>query len=136
MSDQEIERQLAEEAADIEHQWERGEKNSAPFYRNRPRSEPSLLYNLRMPASRLEQLRQLAEGAGVRPSALMRQWVIERLDREAGGDVAPDPRVQEAVRLELERAGLMSLTEALRASVEAAKRDRAAERPPRRRRAS
>src|SRR5258708_15022203 len=107
MNEQEIEQRLAREAADIEERWERGEKPSAPLHPNRPRSEPSLLYNLRMPASRLEQLRQLADLAGVPPSTLMRQWVIERLDQELEGEIAPDPRIQRAIRLELERAGLV-----------------------------
>lgn len=136
MSEQEIDRQLAEESEGIEARWERGEEATAPLHRNRPRSEPSLIYSLRMPASRLEQLRTLAERAGVPTSALMRQWVMERLDVEAAGGVVPDPRVQRAVRLELERAGLVNdeLMEALRAAVEIEKERRAAEKPPSRRR--
>ena len=107
MSDQEIDQRLAQEAADIEERWARGQKASRRLHRNRPRAEPSLLYNVRMPASRLEQLRDLARREGLPPSTLMRQWVIERLDQELASDVAPDPRIQRAIRLELERAGLI-----------------------------
>jgi hypothetical protein len=85
-----------------------------------------MLYNLRVPASRLEQLRRLAERAGVPPSTLTRQWVTERLDQGASGDLAPDPRLQYAVRLELQPAGpgeegVWSLMEALKMSLEAAR---------------
>jgi hypothetical protein len=46
-----------------------------------PRAEkPSQVYSIRIPVDRLEQLRGVAEDQGVPPSALMRQWVLERLD--------------------------------------------------------
>lgn len=38
-----------------------------------------------MPPEYVDRLRRLAELSGVRPSALMRRWVIERLD-EAGNE--------------------------------------------------
>jgi hypothetical protein len=60
-----------------------------------------------MPEDRLEQLRRLADEAGMPTSTLMRQWLLERLEGELAGEVPPDPRVQRAVRLELERAGLI-----------------------------
>jgi hypothetical protein len=107
VNEENIEELVAKEAADIEEGWERGEKPSAPLHRNRPRGEPSVIYNVRMPAGRLEQLRQLADQAGVPPSTLMRGWVLERLDRELAREVEPDPRVRMAIRLELERAGLI-----------------------------
>jgi hypothetical protein len=44
--------------------------------------EPSQVYSLRMPAKLLDQLRRLAEEEDIEPSALMRLWVIERLDAE------------------------------------------------------
>lgn len=45
-------------------------------------SEASQVYSVRIPVERLEQLRQLAEERGVRPTALLREFVIDRLDRE------------------------------------------------------
>ncbi|MBV9313368.1 MAG: hypothetical protein JO100_06370 [Pseudonocardia sp.] len=35
-----------------------------------------------MPAERLAELRAVAEAFGEQPSALMRRWVLERLDAE------------------------------------------------------
>ena len=71
-----------------------------------------------MPASRLEQLRLLAERHGVPPSTLMRRWVIERMDEEAADEDSADPRVQRAVRMELDRIGLTAdLIETLRSSM-------------------
>lgn len=40
------------------------------------------VFQLRLPALRIEQLRRLAEERGVSPSALAVDWVVERLDRE------------------------------------------------------
>ncbi len=44
--------------------------------------EASQVYSVRIPVERLEQLRRLAEGRGVRPTALLRQFVVDRLDQE------------------------------------------------------
>jgi hypothetical protein len=40
------------------------------------------VFQLRLPALRIEQLRRLAEERGVSPGALVVDWVIDRLDRE------------------------------------------------------
>ena len=40
------------------------------------------VFQLRLPALRIEQLRRIAEDRGVSPGALAVDWVIERLDRE------------------------------------------------------
>ena len=40
------------------------------------------MFQLRLPALRLEQLRRIAEERGVSPGSLAVDWVIERLDRE------------------------------------------------------
>lgn len=40
------------------------------------------VFQLRLPALRIEQLRRIAEERGVSPGALAVDWVIERLDRE------------------------------------------------------
>jgi len=75
---------LAREAAEAEARAEaeeRGDIAPAPGQRGRKRAEdPSQVYAVRIPVSRLRRLRELAEEMGVAPSALIRQWVIERLD--------------------------------------------------------
>ncbi len=45
-------------------------------YRRRA-SKTSPVYGLRLPAERIEQLRQIAQARGVEPSVLARQWVID-----------------------------------------------------------
>lgn len=44
--------------------------------------DASQVYSVRIPVERLEQLRRLAEDRRVRPTALLRQFVLERLDQE------------------------------------------------------
>jgi hypothetical protein len=55
-----------------------------PYVRHvrRPRRDPSQVYTLRIPVDRLAKLRQVVHADGVEPSALMRQWVLDRLDAE------------------------------------------------------
>jgi hypothetical protein len=49
------------------------------------------VYSVRIPVRKLDQLRQRAAQQGVAPSALMRQWVIERLEADEGVQrTAPD----------------------------------------------
>lgn len=38
------------------------------------------VYSLRLPAERIEQLRDQAEARGIDASALARQWIVEQLD--------------------------------------------------------
>ncbi|OLT20808.1 hypothetical protein BJF78_35020 [Pseudonocardia sp. CNS-139] len=52
------------------------------------------VFQLRLPALRIEQLRRLAEERGVSPGALAVDWVIERLDRE-DTPTGPLPVVEE-----------------------------------------
>lgn len=52
------------------------------FVRARPSREPSQIYSIRLPVSAIEQLRCLALTEGEAPTALLRQWVLERLDTE------------------------------------------------------
>jgi hypothetical protein len=71
---------LAEEAEEAE---ERRDEPGGKLYRKaRPAREPAQVYSVRMPVERLEQLRQAAEREGTTPSALMRRWILERLDQE------------------------------------------------------
>jgi hypothetical protein len=68
----------AEERADAE---ERGEITPAPGQRGRRRAaDPSQVYAVRIPVSGLRKLREAADSLNTQPSALIRQWVMERLD--------------------------------------------------------
>lgn len=54
------------------------------FTRARRQSkDASQVYSVRIPVDKLEELRSLAEARGVQPTALMRQFVLERLEIEA-----------------------------------------------------
>ena len=73
------------------------------YVRNRTRAkDPSQVYSLRIPVHRLEELRLVAVAAGLEPSVLMRQWVLERLDaeRSARGEATD----RELMSAKLERA--------------------------------
>lgn len=77
---------LAREAAEARQVAEAedcGEVAPAPGQRARRQPvEPSQVYSLRIPVERLAELRRLADERGVAPTALLRQFVLERLDRE------------------------------------------------------
>jgi hypothetical protein len=106
---------LAEEA---EHAEQHRDDELTPGHRRaRPPREPAQVYSLRIPVDRLEQLRRLTAEKHMTPSALMRSWVLERLDAEASAEasgrvVVGDPEagltalLREVVREELERAGV------------------------------
>jgi hypothetical protein len=79
-----IQQMLAREAAEAEARAdaeERGEIAPAGGQRGRRRAaDPSQVYAVRIPVSKLRKLRELAERLDVPPTALIRRWVIERLD--------------------------------------------------------
>ncbi|MGH7882432.1 MAG: hypothetical protein ACREN8_05940 [Candidatus Dormibacteraceae bacterium] len=106
MKNKEIAEMIAREAADAEAQEAAGQTPDGPYHRPRPAKDPSEVYSVRMPISRLEQLRQIAEQERTNPSTLIRKWVLDRLDQK-GQDQVVDTRMRRAVRLELERAGLI-----------------------------
>jgi hypothetical protein len=60
------------------------EEDGQRYHRPRPPKEPSQVYSVRIPVDRLEQLRRVAEQRHLPPSALLRDWVVQRLDTEAG----------------------------------------------------
>jgi hypothetical protein len=84
---------LAREAADAEARAEAEERGEvAPTHGQRGRkhaADPSQVYAVRIPLSKLRKLRELAEQLDTPPTALIRQWVIERLDA-AEADAAAD----------------------------------------------
>jgi hypothetical protein len=104
MSDSSIRDMLAREAAEAEARAdaeERGEVEPARGQRGRrPATDPSQVYAVRIPVSRLRELRAVADQIGVPPTTLIREWVIERLDKmhddavvviESGASAAESP---------------------------------------------
>ena len=62
---------------------EKGKLDELPFTRlRRYAKEPSQVYALRIPVSRLAAIRWLADRRDEQPTALLREWVLERLDEE------------------------------------------------------
>jgi len=73
-------REAAEALARAEAE-ERGEAVPMPGQRGRKRaSDPSQVYAVRIPVSRLRELRRIAEELDTPPTVLIRQWVLDRLD--------------------------------------------------------
>ncbi len=63
---------------------ERGAATAPKAYRNRTVSrDAAQVYSVRIPVQQLEQLRAAADARGVTPSALVRTWVVERLEAES-----------------------------------------------------
>lgn len=82
----------AEELAEAE---ERGEVVPAPGQRGRKRaSDPSQVYSVRIPVSRLRELRHIAEQLDVQPTVLIRQWVLERLDQLAAATAPANTEIE------------------------------------------
>ena len=85
---------LARESAEAEERAnaeERGEVAPTPGQRGRKRAaDPSQVYAVRIPVSRLHRLQEVAASLNVQPTALIRQWVIERLDELDRGISRPD----------------------------------------------
>src|SRR5260370_37734701 len=78
MREEEISELLASEAERMERSKDR---------RRHVRSstipqDPSQVYSMRIPVSRLEQLRRIAGTKGERRTALLRRWALERLSEE------------------------------------------------------
>jgi hypothetical protein len=73
-----IEAEEAEARAEAE---ERGEVAPSPGQRGRRRSkDPAQVYAVRIPVSRLGELRALADELGEQPTGLIRKWVLDNLD--------------------------------------------------------
>jgi hypothetical protein len=77
---------LAREAAEAESladdQESSGVRSSGGQRARVQTADASQVYSVRIPVDRLEQLRRLAADLGVRPTALLRQFVLDRLDQE------------------------------------------------------
>jgi len=82
------------------------EEAGAEYFRVGTAAEPAQVYSVRIPVDRLDQLRRLAAERGLKPSALMREWVIERLEDELTHDA---PTQQFDVYLSLGRGQTMAV---------------------------
>lgn len=51
-------------------------------FRRAPAADPAQVYSIRIPSARVAELRLLADERDLAPSAMVREWVLERLDRE------------------------------------------------------
>jgi hypothetical protein len=74
MSDIELEDEFTDEDESVDEKAEYG--------RLAPPRQPSQVYSIRIPVNLIEELRHCAAEMGVRPSSLMRDWVVERLEKE------------------------------------------------------
>jgi hypothetical protein len=63
----------AEEMAEVETHMVRNRTNA---------KDPSQVYSLRLPVDRIEEVRQLAISQSLAPTALLRRWILDRLDVE------------------------------------------------------
>jgi hypothetical protein len=82
--------QLAEHLADVPD----FDEDDSPLEPPAPTRKPSQVYSLRIPVERLELLRRVAAEHNELPSALMRRWILERLEI-----IAPDGQPQDAYDL-------------------------------------
>ena len=67
---------LAKEAERME------KENDAPrrHVRSLAPKDPSQVYSIRIPVAKLASLRQLAAASGLAPTAMLRGWILERLE--------------------------------------------------------
>lgn len=73
--------QEADEAEAYADAEELGKVAPQPGQRGRKKSkDPSQVYAVRIPVSRLNEIRSIADRIGEAPSVLIRKWVLERLD--------------------------------------------------------
>lgn len=78
-----IHESVRKEAERLDALEEKGGLDELPFTRlRRYAKEPSQVYAIRIPVSRLMAIRQLADRRKEQPTALLREWVLERLDEE------------------------------------------------------
>lgn len=98
---EDIRKVLAREAEEAEARAERelrGQVGPQKGQRGRrPAADPAQVYAVRIPVSRLRELRELAGRLQKPPTVLIREWVLERLDEiggaEASGPGQPEKRV-------------------------------------------
>lgn len=111
MTDEEVAKMLAEVAEEAEREDEEEAKGLKQFtyVRPKPPKDPSQVYSIRIPVSRLAELQLLAGRRAQQPTALMREFVLDRLDAEHEAPVLTlrlAPPVYEQVTAAAESAGL------------------------------
>jgi|GEM_PF-3271084 len=72
-------------------------KPAGAYKRTKPASDPSQVYSIRIPVSRLGELRRLADASGLQPSSMIRAWVLERLESENRGPADLTKMAEEVV---------------------------------------
>lgn len=103
--------------AEVADQAEQMRDKRGKLYRsNRPAAEPSQVYSIRIPVSHLGRIRALASGSGIAPTAMLRDWILDRLaiedapaDATAPAAVIPIRRTAATPASELERQFRKSL---------------------------
>ena len=77
------ERNIKNILAEVAAQAEESRDEITKMYRsNRPATQPSQVYSIRIPVSRLGRIRALATKYGMAPTVMLRTWILERLDAE------------------------------------------------------
>jgi len=74
---------LAQAAADAEATRDQPATASAAR-RSKPTADPATVYSARVPVALFKRLRMFADGRGTTPSALLREWILDRLETETG----------------------------------------------------
>lgn len=91
-----VEEDMRAEAARMDELEAEGALDDLRFSRlRRYAKEPSQVYAIRIPTSRLAAIRRLAELRGEQPASLTREWVLERLDEEIAELQAEDSKVRQ-----------------------------------------
>lgn len=76
-----LDEMLAEAAAAVEAE-DATPAEGYHFVRRAAPREAGQVYSIRIPVEKLRQVRQVAELDGLQPSVMMREWVLERLEKE------------------------------------------------------
>lgn len=76
-------RNIQDVLAEVAERAEETRDEATKMYRSKqPPTEASQVYSIRIPVSRLEDIRRLAAKYGVPPTSMLRSWILERLDLE------------------------------------------------------
>lgn len=89
-----LQTQLLREAQAAEEAWS-GLDDTALVRARAKSPDPAQVYSVRIPVERIDRLRRLADERGVKPTALMREWVLQRLAAEELTVRAPEERMVE-----------------------------------------
>ena len=84
------ERNIQDILAEVADQAEQTRDEVTKMYRSKRLAvEPSQVYSIRIPVSRLGRIRALAAKYGMAPTAMLRKWILERLDEEEQSEGNP-----------------------------------------------